>query len=373
MECSLSEYASFIHEHNAWLDSGDRTTPRLPFKYLGTLYLENALWPDLYPFRSYCDSRWNASDVKMRSAKASFLVKCCSSIVDYGSSFELLQFHYDRWILNKFRGRDAASKVDLKYALKDINETPYCCYLNHMKMVDIHRQLGPGKYLLTFAPGAFGTTWHAWIWNQVKTSGAPILSHPVPEMMHLTHALDGITRRYVLDGPHSPFWIPSKKTTCIRASAIRLEFQEGTRATGHNAAKPGVPNRDGTGLPHVHIVVWTNEHEHLSNLTSHLRADLPKDQLDLHKQVLRYQGSHASDLPLESATFWEPTLNESGDFAGWKLHIAHDAEAHDHHVRPYFAGLCIGRFAHQDVGRLILKIAWIQTSFHEMFSLVYYI
>ena len=111
MHTADSAYREFIAEHNAWL-TGDRVRSRLPVQYILTKYLENALWPDLYPFRlnrlsasstdvptqkrigsencyletrlqqpfettsvlgSWCDSHWAGKDEKYRSPKASYL------------------------------------------------------------------------------------------------------------------------------------------------------------------------------------------------------------------------------------------------------------------------------------------------------------
>ena len=105
-----SAYASFIGEHECWLRMMS-TPARWPFRGLLRQFLENALWPDLYPHRSWCDTRWAGSEHHRRSPKASFLVKVTSSIVEYGSSMELLQFHYDRDILAKLTGKARAARA----------------------------------------------------------------------------------------------------------------------------------------------------------------------------------------------------------------------------------------------------------------------
>ena len=246
LSCEGSAYKDFWGQHEAWL-RGDRVQRFLPFSFLLTPYLECALWADLYPSRDYCDTRWATSLTPAKSVKASFLVKCRSSIVDYGASFELLQFHYDRWVLSKFTGRAFATRriqLDLKYAMADMSDTPYCCYLNHMRLVDIHRQLGPASYFITLAPGAYSTQWHPWVLHAAATCGRRLLSCPVPEMLHMTHALREVVTRFLLEGPRSPFWVPHLHRSCVQAWAYRLEFQEGTRQHGANAAKPPqVPGR----------------------------------------------------------------------------------------------------------------------------------
>ena len=272
--------------------------------------------------------------------------------MDYAASFELLQYQYDRWILCKLTGRSWAVshlKLDLKHALADIQETPHCCYLNHMKLVDMHRQFGPARFFITIAPGAYGTTWHPWILHQLEERNQHITSMPAAEMEHLMHVLKQTVEKYLLSGCKSPFWIPLQKQTCVKAWAYRIEFQEGTRSKGANAIRPGVPNRNGTGIPHIHLLVWTNKHEAESVICQHLRADLADDDTILGPAVGAQQLSHASSLPLCESTYFEPRLDGSGDFDSWSLNVKHPAIAQQACVRAFFGGLCCARLGHQDV------------------------
>ena len=158
-----SAYHIYIREHEEWLRHGN-SSENWQMNRICDKHLECAVWPDLYNFASWCDSNFAGKEETIRSPKASFLVKAFSSIVDYGCDYELLQFHYDRWIWSKFTARSAVAKgIALKYALKDICETPFASYLNHMKLVDIHRQLGPAHYWITVAPGIYAMPLHDWI------------------------------------------------------------------------------------------------------------------------------------------------------------------------------------------------------------------
>lgn len=351
MDSKTSSYRTYIGRHNAWLNGGEENERRLPFTILLELYLECALWPDLYPSDAFCDSRWSAGDAKMRSPKAAFLTKCLSAVADYSSSFELLQFQYDRWILTKFLGRAQAvrpAQLELKYAMADLSETPYCCYLNHMRLIDMHRQLGPASYFITLAPGVFSTQWHAWVAHQAALTGKALLGNAVVEVLHLLHGLRQIVTKYLLQGSRSPFWVPSQKKTCVRAWLYRVEFQEGTRKSGPNAARPDVPQRDGTGVPHIHLLVWTDGMDHLSHLASELSAELPTDNSRLAAAVRRQQCSHESRLPVQAAsTHWQ--LQAAGAQQMWQLCIQHSQASKDSNVRPYFTALSLARVCHQDV------------------------
>ena len=94
----------------------------------------------------------------------------------------------------------------------------------------------------------------------------------------------------------------------MRAWLHRVEFQEGTRSRGPNAARPNVPQRDGTGLPHVHLLV----------------CNLPVQQQPTH---------------------W--TLGD-GD-QRWQLRVQRSQASKDACVRPHFQTLCLARLCHQDV------------------------
>ena len=65
--------------------------------------IECALWPNLYPYTSWCESV--ISDARSRlSRKVSFITKLYSEIIDYALDFELLQFQYDRWLYKTVTG-----------------------------------------------------------------------------------------------------------------------------------------------------------------------------------------------------------------------------------------------------------------------------
>ncbi len=65
------------------------------FNFSDNQGIEYALWPNLYPFSTWCES--NISDSGSRlSMKVSFDTKLLSEILDYALHYDLLQFQYDR-------------------------------------------------------------------------------------------------------------------------------------------------------------------------------------------------------------------------------------------------------------------------------------
>ena len=59
--------------------------------------IECALWPNLYPFENWCERLMSGRSTRL-SNKVSFVIKLFSEILDYSLHYELLQFHYDRWL-----------------------------------------------------------------------------------------------------------------------------------------------------------------------------------------------------------------------------------------------------------------------------------
>ena len=73
--------------------------------------IECGLWPHLYSFRTWCDTSFTGHE-HHQSAKSSFVVKLLSEIVDYSLSFELLHFHYDRWVYKTATGAIQTARMD---------------------------------------------------------------------------------------------------------------------------------------------------------------------------------------------------------------------------------------------------------------------
>ena len=71
--------------------------------------IECALWPNLYPFTSWCESVLDGNKERM-STKISFYTKVFSSILDYSTLYELLQFHYDFWLFKTVSGAISSAR-----------------------------------------------------------------------------------------------------------------------------------------------------------------------------------------------------------------------------------------------------------------------
>lgn len=335
-------YQRKVQEHRAALAEG-KGGQRVSCWALLEPFLEASLWPDLYFSEAFCDSRWAGAASQHASAKQSFLVKVRSPVLDYSMQWDLLQWHYDRHILARFCGRSAAAPgIGLKWALADVPEAPLYFYERLLALTDLHRQLGPASMLLTLAPGAYCTTWPAVVHHLRQAGSVRVLGGCVLESLHLLHILKEVLRGYLVGGASSlrgsssaPLFFSSTGGT-VRAWAARIEYQEGLR-TG----RPQLYH--GTGLPHIHVVVWLQKAENTS-LARWLRADVtatgPLRQAALAQQKSKQPAGGEQSEP----SHWR--LNDNG---AWELVLLRNAEAVSLGCRMYASPLALAYVGHQDI------------------------
>lgn len=65
--------------------------------------VEAALWPHLYHHRDLCESYLQGQRSRA-SSKVSFVNKMRSAVLDYSLEYELLHYHYDRWLFKTVTG-----------------------------------------------------------------------------------------------------------------------------------------------------------------------------------------------------------------------------------------------------------------------------
>lgn len=66
---------------------------------------------------------------------------------------DLLHWHYDRHILSRFAGR-AQAGLRMRWTLADVPEMGWYWEKQRLRLVDMHRQLGPAQIFVTLARGA---------------------------------------------------------------------------------------------------------------------------------------------------------------------------------------------------------------------------
>lgn len=71
--------------------------------------IECALWPNLYPYSTWCESILDGRQNRV-SSKVSYMIKVNSEIADYSMNHELLHFHYDLWLWQTVSGAIATAR-----------------------------------------------------------------------------------------------------------------------------------------------------------------------------------------------------------------------------------------------------------------------
>lgn len=90
MSSNTSSFADFEKERN-----NNTGSQMLPFAFILRPTLECALFPDLFPFISWCDTCVQMG--KNYSVKEGVSEKKFSALLDYTEDHRLHQYHLDRW------------------------------------------------------------------------------------------------------------------------------------------------------------------------------------------------------------------------------------------------------------------------------------
>ncbi|CAJ1366649.1 unnamed protein product, partial [Effrenium voratum] len=322
-------YCKFIQEHRRALANGQGGGWLVSWKLLEK-GLEAALWPDLYFTEVLLDTKWAGKNTQHASVKQSFLVKACSSVLDYSLRDDLLHWHYDRHILARFAGR-ASSGMHMRWSMKDLPEMGWYWEKQRLTLVDLHRQLGPAQVFLTLAPGV-----HTVPWNIVPQHARDVAARReyrggVLESLHLHHLLQIAVREYLVPS-EAHFGAPFGPPSNVVAWAFRIEYQDGTRSARQHY--------HGTGAPHAHVCVWLRELT-ATALPRWLRADSGSEDSSLEAAVARQQGSQARVR--------EPVVDRTAFDEDGQVQVCRDAKGKRDGVRPYLTPLTMAYFGHHDV------------------------
>ena len=100
MRAANCSYQKFVHMH--------RSHVREPwifelFSHPAFHGVETALWPHLYHNNTLCESLLEGQDSRL-SGKVSFMTKVMSCVPDYAIEYDLLHYHYDRWLFKTITG-----------------------------------------------------------------------------------------------------------------------------------------------------------------------------------------------------------------------------------------------------------------------------
>ena len=149
---SNREFAYLDFERRRWENV---STGWLPYKFILESHLDNALFPDLYPFRHSSDEQRGPG----LRGKRSFWAKATSAVLDYCCHARLIQFVYDRWQWRTIEQAQSVALqrgVTLSYILSEKTFSPEYMINAQASVVDVVRQYGPSAWFWTFAPAE----WH---------------------------------------------------------------------------------------------------------------------------------------------------------------------------------------------------------------------
>ena len=102
MNFEASAYKEFVDIHENILQHGGAQCDYLPHVWFLRQYVECALWPHLYPSKDFCDTVYRGTPDGKDGSRSSkhILAKVASPVLDHSLSFDLLQFHYDRYVIS---------------------------------------------------------------------------------------------------------------------------------------------------------------------------------------------------------------------------------------------------------------------------------
>ncbi len=333
-------YRRYYREHAAVLASGQPLA--LPPSALLEPYLECALWPHLYPVCDWAEShmwggKWrrpfrSGATEKVDdydSPKAAFVAKLRCEIADYGASYELLQFQFDRALLRAVSGRGVASAksgMDMAFGLHDKHWTPMYWKDHHRVLQDVVLQRGPPQLFVTVSPWEQDFPWPRWVDHVHRAMGCVPTDAAGPETLAIAHALRQCIAGFLAGhtgGNWTAHWLGDKSggRNPVLGYFARFEFQDG--GSQHEYGK-------GRASLHTHALFWL-ERTRTVHLESILAAEMPSEDTDLREVVQRVQRSDsASHAPVrEGVSAWQ------WQGGRWCLHLRQPASFRAGGFRPY--------------------------------------
>lgn len=252
----------------------------------------------------------------------SFLVKLLSGIVDYGLLFDLLHFHYDRWLYKTITGAINTAKqlhCSPARALELKTFSPGFWKWQHRFLLDAVRQHGFPSLFMTFSPYEWSFPWPLWLQDLRNLTARGPTNLAGYETLHIAHVLEQIIRGYIT-GSNSNRWkthLLRHNRAADRANILtyfyRFEFQQ-------------------RGTVHVHLLVWLKDLQWLS--TKQIRADIPWQDPEAAFLVNRLQKSDQRALPMSLED--TQVTRSNGESV---LQLYHPPEAFAINLRAYITTL----------------------------------
>ena len=161
-------------------------------------FVECCLWPHLYPTRNWCETGLEGQSSRL-STKISFLHKVQSTILDYGTDYDLLHFHYDLWLFKTVSGALTSCRFRMCSPARSLETKPFSVEYwkwQHRFLFDAVLQCGPSIFLsISFNEWSFPVP--PWLASLRFLTGKGATQLPSFETTHITHVLEQIIRGYL--------------------------------------------------------------------------------------------------------------------------------------------------------------------------------
>ena len=289
------------------------------------------------------------------SAKGSFAAKALGPLLDYGSSFDILQYVYDLTLWSNIGSKRTIGeeRVPLRLMMKGYPFSPLYWKSLHLALIDMVRQLGPPALFWTFAPYEWSFPYHAWIRDSLAKQLRGRLFLPIPETLHLAHVMTQIARglltgrsngvgRY--DGgrwtKHLLYARDGRGQILDLPFFSRLEFQDGTR-------KQATQDYHGSGRPHVHVLIFCSRPELLplgQVVSASASSPAPKLHTSLKCYALGSQLDHSKNSGRDVCL--EPSHYDESANAWYLYHTPRDKALG---FRAFFLVIMDALKCHQDL------------------------
>lgn len=336
-KCSLIFQYLMASEHSSYKHFVELRCKSMPQKHFNVYDftmntgVECCLWPHLYPTSDFCDTTVIKKSGKA-SSKIAFMTKVFSQVLDYGTNFELLQFHYDFWLFRTVSGAITTAQrfhSTPAQSLAGKAFSPEFWKWQHLALIDAVQQLGYPSLFITISPSEWSFPLPPWLLKLQEYSGLYETELPAFETMHFVNVLEQIVRGY-LCGSNDKSWKShlfsyqrNNNVANVLNYFYRFEFQK-------------------RGTVHIHILVWLKSMKHID--LKQIRANIPWGDADSAYLVHKLQKSEKSTLPI-----CENDTNVTTENCTPILNIHHPAEAFEINLRAYIASLLPALQCHMDV------------------------
>lgn len=162
MKNELSSYKSFVELRERTINNSKRFNV---YDFSKNVGIECALWPNLYPTLHFCKTALSGGDNRA-TTKVAFMIKTFSQVSDYGTNYELLQFHYDLWLFKTISGAITTARKKYCSTARALDaktfSSEYWKWHNYC-LIDAVRQFGPPTLFITISPSEWSFPLPPWL------------------------------------------------------------------------------------------------------------------------------------------------------------------------------------------------------------------